>query len=367
MPEYFSLSAPSRLHFGLFSVGGSTPGSELVATETNGGSRLAEGSDATRQFGGIGLMVQSPRTAIKVSAADRLTIIGPEAIACRRAIEAIFEHLRSAIDCTDVMKGRIKSVNHLPLSIEIQAAPPRHCGLGSGTQLALCTATAVMRFFGLPILGPAEMATAIGRGKRSAIGTHGFSQGGILVDRGKQNNESIAPLDFRTDFPEHWPVLIVMLRGRQGLSGTRETKAFEELPAVPTFQRKQMIALVGDRLIPGVLQQDYEMFAAAVYEFGRNSGMFFKSVQGGPYNGAAVEELVHFIRKSGVPAVGQPSWGPSVFAIAQHDQQSDELAARLKDNFGDQIGIVRTRADNRGVNFNSNRVGPIGLPAADLN
>lgn len=366
MSESITLSAPSRLHFGLFSVGSPSPDAQSGADHNNPGSRLAGISDATRQFGGIGLMVQTPRSEIKISAADCLSIVGPEGRTVRHAIEAIFDHLRSAIDCTDVMKGRLRSLNDLPLNIEIQAAPPRHCGLGSGTQLALCSATAVMKFLGLPLLGAVELATAIGRGKRSAIGTHGFSQGGILVDRGKQDNELIAPLDFRTDFPEHWPILIVMLRGRQGLSGNGETDAFENLPAVPTHQRQLMIALVRDRLIPGVLQQDYEMFAAAVYEFGRNSGMFYQSVQGGPYNGTAVEELVHFIGKTGVPAVGQTSWGPSVFAISQHDQQSDELANNLEDKYGDRISIIRTRADNRGVNFVSNQVGSIGLPAVDL-
>ena len=344
-----TISAPSRLHFGLFSAGVSSLDSRHQPAEFNGGSKLVADTGNSRLFGGIGLMVDSPRTIINASAADRLEISGPAAKTCWHAVDAIWHHLQSTKCLAEQFRDQCsRVVDELPIQIEIESAPPRHCGLGSGTQLAFCTAAAVLEFFGAPFLGPQELANTLRRGKRSAIGTFGFFEGGLLVDRGKQLQDPISPLDFRTDFPEHWPVVIVMLRGEQGFSGADEKLAFDKLPAVTKSQREQMIGLVRDRLIPGVLQQDYERFAAAVYEYGRHSGMMFETVQGGPYNGSAVTELVDFIRNAGITAVGQTSWGPSVFAIEPDEHRSEELITQLKNKFGARIDIIDTHADNCG-------------------
>ncbi len=138
--------------------------------------------------------------------------------------------------------------------------PRRHCGLGSGTQLAIGTAAALMAYFELPMLAAEELSAAIGRGKRSAIGTYGFFRGGLLVDRGRTRHESIAPLDFQTEFPEDWPIMLIMQRNAQGLFGTDELDAFRDLPDVSPAQRQAMSNLVRDRMIPGVLNRNFEEF-----------------------------------------------------------------------------------------------------------
>jgi beta-RFAP synthase len=322
------VSAPSRLHFGLFSAG------------NVGGLR----------FGGVGMTLDHPRVAIGVTGDDRLTISGPESAACQSALAGCFPLIQKERPDLDV-----KSAVDLPIAISIESELCRHVGLGSGTQLALATATAVLKYFEIEMPSIEEFTAIVGRGKRSAIGSYGFFQGGFLVDRGKRNNESLSPLDFRTDFPEQWPILVVRLNSDvkgSGLSGESETNAFQELPLVSNSQRENMVNIVRDRMIPGVLQTDYELFGEAVYEFGYQSGMMFESVQGGPYNGKEIENLIHQIRSMDILAVGQSSWGPSVFAIAQNKDSANAAMEKLQELYQDRILIDFTKADNHGVKTN---------------
>ena len=294
-------------------------------------------------------MVAAPRTTISISNAKQLTIRGAESVDCRQAISSWFNQFGSMLRTSPLVSGDLQSINDLPVEIEIQSVAARHAGLGSGTQLALCVAAGILRFFELPIPGPDEMALSVGRGKRSAIGTYGFFQGGLLVDRGKNADEALAPLDFRADFPAHWPVLLIMLRDSQGLSGVSETDAFKHLPRVSDRQKSEMVELVRSQIIPGIIQQDYKLFGEGVYQFGRNSGSFFQTIQGGPYNGDEISTLVESVYQFGVPAVGQSSWGPCVFAITSHDEQAAKLTIELENRFGNRFEIIRTHADNQGV------------------
>jgi beta-ribofuranosylaminobenzene 5'-phosphate synthase len=216
--ERITISAPSRLHFGLFSVG------DAVA----------------RKFGGVGLMIDSPRTVVTASASDRLEITGPGQAASERALENWFTTMRLALKETLA----ITELSCLPVKLEIEALPPRHAGFGTGTQLALASAWAVTRFLGLATPSPVELATAVGRGKRSGIGSHGFGRGGFLVDRGKLDGESLAPLDFQTDFPEPWSIVTVIHKDSNGLSGDLESNAFSNLPDTTEAQRNEMIEIV---------------------------------------------------------------------------------------------------------------------------
>jgi len=205
-----TISAPARIHFGLFSVG------DIVE----------------RKFGGIGLMIDQPRTIIAARKSERFNVTGPEADACRDAVSIWYSNLSD-----ELQRGLgIESVDAIPATLEIKSCPPRHCGFGSGTQLALSSAAAVGKLLGLPTQSPEGFASTLNRGKRSAIGTHGFCRGGFLVDRGRLENETLAPLDFQADFPEPWAVVLVRLRDpqvSQGVSGQQEIEAFKNLPPTP--------------------------------------------------------------------------------------------------------------------------------------
>ena len=324
-----TISAPSRLHFGLFSVG-----------------NLVE-----RKFGGIGLMIDQPRTIISVTENDGLLVTGEQADVCRQAVSIWFNSLAAELK----RELSIETVDQIPVSIEIKSAPPRHCGFGTGTQMALSSAAAVGKFLGLPAQSPEDFASTLNRGKRSAIGTYGFCRGGFLVDRGKLDSEILAPLDFQTEFPEPWTIVLVRLNGPKqssvGVSGQQEIDAFKNLPPTTQRQRDEMIELVKNRLIPGVTQRDYNLFSESVFEFGARSGMMFDSIQGGAYQNDAVADLVAQCRGFGVKAVGQSSWGPCVFAIAEDKKTASGLLEHLNEQHGDNVAVEITKADNSGATF----------------
>lgn len=296
-------------------------------------------------------MIDHPRTVIAVSENDRLRITGAEADACQRAVSFWFKRLATHLQ----REFSIKTMDRIPVAIEIKSSPPRHCGFGTGTQISLSTVAAIAKLLGLPVQSPVKFASTLDRGKRSAIGTHGFCRGGFLVDRGKLDNEILAPLDFQTNFPEPWTIVLARLHTPQqssvGVSGQQEIDAFKNLPPTSPQQRKEMIDLVKNKIIPGVTQRDYNLFSESLFEFGRKSGMMFDSIQGGPYQSESVAALVAQCREFGVKAVGQSSWGPCVFAIAKDKETATSLREHLTEKHGENVAVEITKADNSGATF----------------
>ncbi len=330
-----TVSAPSRLHFGFFGIGRQT----------------------FPRFGGMGLMIDQPRTVVTVRQNPQLELGGLETETARSVLTKWFEWMKgshwfeaSSGAVSDDGLANVNTVNDLPISLSVDAMPPRHFGLGSGTQLAFSCAMACSIFLGLPVPKPCELAMAVGRGKRSAIGSFGFFDGGLLVDRGLSESDSISPLDFRTDFPADWPILLVMpsLPNQVGLFGTEESLVFENLPDTLFEQREAMIGLINDQLLPGILNRDYDPFAQAAWCFGRTSGEYFRTIQGGPYHGPEVAGLIESIRQLGKVAVSQTSWGPGVFVIARDKDHAEFISSKIKEKFGDQFRMIATEADNRG-------------------
>lgn len=323
VPEHLKISAPSRLHFGLFSVG------DLVE----------------HKFGGAGLMIAQPRTVLSVAKSNQFQIEGPGHDACQQTIQHWFSQL--PLSLRESLGAN--QFSDLGIRLVIEHVPQRHCGFGSGTQLAMATVSAISRLLDLPTFRPEEMAKLAGRGKRSAIGSHGFFRGGFLVDRGIGKTDSLAALDFHTEFPEHWPVVTVILKEDAGLSGQLERRAFGQLRATQPKEKEIVVEVARRLIIPGILKKDYDLFAEGVYDLGQKSGMMFSEIQNGIYNGPEIAALVSQIRELGIPAVGQSSWGPCVFAITRNDKEAKWMTDSLGSVYGDRAIIQITKADNRGA------------------
>ncbi len=334
-----TVSSPSRLHFGLFSVG----------------------KTVDREFGGIGLMVKEPRTEITTKAARRFLLEDQSADALHAdRVAAGHRTVRKWIQHFGQMLPRPLSsemlLQELPVHLTITEACPRHNGLGSGTQLAFAVALALQHHFGLPQVKPDEIAIATGRAGRSAIGTYGCLEGGFLVDRGKATTEIIAPVDLRIDFPEHWPIVLVFpacpaapIATAAGLHGVAEVAAFEKIPPTSQAELEEMRSIVKTQIVPSLIRCDYMGFGQALQAFGRRSGDYFKSVQGGTFANPTIEAIIDLIAHEGIPAVGQTSWGPCVFAITPTTQQIDMVTNALTNRFGADVTFRVTRADNRGT------------------
>ncbi len=308
--------APSRLHFGMFSFGHADH----------------------PQFGGVGVMVEPPPAELKITQAAEFIVDGTHSDRVRRFAENAM---------------RFWKIGSLPTCrIEVDA-PPDHTGLGVGTQLGLATAAGLRQYLGLPKMSAAELATSVGRGGRSSVGTYGFKLGGLIVDGGKREGERVGELAGRLPLPEDWRFVLMRPTDGRGLAGECEARAFAELPPVPRAITQHLWEITNERMLPAVRSADCAKFGDAVYEFGRLAGDCFAAAQGGPFANARIAKLVDDIRCYGVKGVGQSSWGPTVFAIAANDAEANKLVTWLRsaDNCRD-IEFTISRPNNSGAVIN---------------
>lgn len=309
------VSTPSRLHFGL-----------LRLHERDG-----------RSFGGLGMMVERPRVELDISAADEWAVSGPSA---KRA--AVFaERAFATLGLTERPSA---------LRVRVASIVPQHRGLGGGTQLALAIAAGVRELAGRPPGAAAELAATVGRGLRSAVGSHGFIHGGLLWERGRTTEGRLAELSARVAMPPPWRVVLVAPPQGCGLSGPSERAAFDRLPPVPTDVTRRLETLAEDQILPAARAAELDAFGEGVYQYGRLSGESFACVQGGPYASAEIAACVAAIRARGVRAVGQSSWGPTVFAVTADAAAASELVVALQQDVRwSSYEIEITAPDNRGA------------------
>jgi beta-ribofuranosylaminobenzene 5'-phosphate synthase len=292
--ESLRVSAPSRLHFGLLSFG-----------HTDG-----------RQYGGLGVMIDQPRLVLTARLAQQIEASGPFRERAVKFAKQTLDHLGHAD------RG---------VQIEIHEAPPAHVGLGTGTQLALCVARALFNLFDHDEADASQLACVTRRGVRSAIGTHGFEQGGMIFEPGKLSGEAIAPLANRIELPSDWRFMLLIPNDTQGLSGKLERDAFEHLPPVPKETTKTLTHIATKEIFPAAARDDFDAFSDALYRYGHAAGMCFASHQAGPFTLQQTEQMVRALRAAGIQGVGQSSWGPALFALVRSDQaeQAMQLAKSL--------------------------------------
>ncbi len=314
-PRSVTITTGSRLHFGLFAFDAAVGPS----------------------FGGAGMMIAEPRLQVRATGAERFAATGPLA---ERAGTIVARLIESGL-----------LADWPRCCLEILEALPEHSGLGSGTQLSLAVAAAVMQWASDMPRDPLELAAKLNRGRRSAIGTHGFAHGGLLVDSGKPTADSIAPLAARVVLPESWRVLLLLPTARQGIAGDAEERAFARLPAVSADTTSQLRQLAIEEIVPVAQSGDLPTFAAAVSRFNELSGKCFAAVQGGPYATPLAARWVNRLAKLGAPA-GQSSWGPALFAFAVNEAEANGLGREIgRDADADGWNVVVTRPLNTGASI----------------
>ncbi len=267
-----------------------------------------------RRFGGIGAGVFDPSLVIEVERAAGVEAEGAEA---NRAADFARRYLES-----QGIRGGARIV--------IRHAIPEHAGLGSGTQLALAVARGIAELYHRPT-GAGALAAAVGRARRSAIGTWLFEGGGFIVEGGRlQDGERIAPLLTRLPIPDSWRCVIALPGNVAGVSGESEVQAFRELPPPPLREIEHVAHLLLMSLLPALVDGDLETFGRAITTIQQINGGWFAPAQGGPFASGASTELISKMRDWGAAGVGQSSWGPAVYAITEGDGNAAELASRAR-------------------------------------
>ncbi|MEP7086406.1 MAG: beta-ribofuranosylaminobenzene 5'-phosphate synthase family protein [Gemmatimonadota bacterium] len=286
------IEAPARLHFGMLDLGASLG----------------------RRYGGIGAGVFDPSLLIEVERADAVEAEGAES---KRAAEFAARYLAS-----QGIRGGARIV--------IRRAIPGHSGLGSGTQLALSVARGIAELYDLDT-GAGALAAAVGRARRSAIGTWLFDGGGFILEGGRlDNDERIAPLLARVAIPDSWRCVVALPHASEGVSGDLEVQAFRELPA-PSLQSVEHLShLLVMSLLPALVDGDLNAFGSALTEIQQINGSWFAPAQGGPFAPGATSELISNFAEWGAAGVGQSSWGPTVYGIVDGANAAERLATNAR-------------------------------------
>ncbi|MDB5335235.1 MAG: hypothetical protein JWN70_854 [Planctomycetaceae bacterium] len=318
MPSRVTVSTGARLHFGL----------------------LAHAPQAKRQFGGVGLMVEHPGFRLTAEVCDNAAATdayaGPD-VWRQRVLDVVCR-------CRELSKAPFPGCQwSLPETID------HHVGLGSGTQLALAVARAFLALQGEATLDATELARRAGRGLRSALGIHGFQEGGLLVEGGKRSTEQVSPAVARVEWPEEWPLLLVRPRNVRGLCGAAEIEAFAGLPPMSGAVSAQLCQLALLELLPATLERDFEGCSEALFQFGQLVGEYFAPAQGGVYSSPQTTTLVEYLRGQGVRGVGQSSWGPTVFVVCPDKRSADSLSDDLLGKGWGDCEILCTSAKNAGA------------------
>ncbi|MFG1351465.1 beta-ribofuranosylaminobenzene 5'-phosphate synthase family protein [Xanthobacter autotrophicus] len=322
-----TVRAPARLHLGFLDLGGAVG----------------------RRFGSLGMAIDRPATEVTVKRADADAESGPDAARAARARDAV----RAALGVTQAF------------TVAVDSALPAHNGLGSGTQLALAVGVAVARLSGHP-LSAREVATLLGRGRRSAIGMEAFETGGAILDGGKAMTTTTGdgaaaagpgappPLLARLPVPEAWRILLVYDRAREGLSGDAEMKAMATLPPFPPERAAHFCHLVLLKALPALAEGDAKAFGAVIGEWQRGLGDHYAAAQGGArFLSADVAAAIAVLEGDGVPGVGQSSWGPTGFAIVGDAAEAEALLETLRQRFASSTNLFFdcVRGNNRGAEF----------------
>lgn len=279
------------------------------------GSRLHFGliESGDRRHGGCGLMIDAPGIALTVGRSRMSMVRGTVDDSIRNRAQRLLHQISKSLALPRT-EGFV---------VEIERCAAEHVGLGTGTQLSLAVARGVCEWLELPMTAE-SLAKLAGRGRRSAIGAHGFVHGGFVVDGGKSAADELGMLVKRLDFPVQWPIVLLQANSNARWHGSSEEEAFARLSAGhSTDTSAQMQALLDDRIVPAIDAVDYAAFAEAIHEFNRLAGEFFADSQTGTYSDPVVAQLIDRLRTNGARAVGQSSWGPTIFAIAD-----SELTAR---------------------------------------
>jgi beta-ribofuranosylaminobenzene 5'-phosphate synthase len=301
------VSAPSRLHLGILSDG-----------------------HMPRPWQGMGLAIKEPRTTLYAETSDMvgLRLVGDFSEDIATALSSFYSDMKM----------------NLGVVIELFEHPPRHVGLGSGTQIILSAATAMSRLAGVE-LAIDEIALRTNRGKYSWIGVEAFNAGGFIVSLGRGRNQQKQPA-LRLNFPEDWPIVILIPDSREGLSGQEEEHALWQVRYSDQTTMNIHTCLVNE-VIPGILEHDIELFGKGVESIQRMVGSEFSSIQGGTYNRAS-EILVELMRSEGLLGVGQSSWGPAVYGFTERCEDAIRVISKAKD-LSPGIKAYLTAADNQGA------------------
>jgi beta-ribofuranosylaminobenzene 5'-phosphate synthase len=282
--------------------------------------------DVGRCYGSLGVALDRPSTTVVVEECRDAAVVGDDPEQIRACYRRFCDHYR--------VDPRV--------SIEVSESIPQHVGLGSGTQLGLAVGLGLAMVCGIDA-DVWDIATAMGRGRRSGIGTAAFQTGGFVVDaghrRGGSGRDAAPTVVWRRDVPADWRFIVVVPDEGSGLSGRSEEGVFGTLaPSVRISEEICRITLL--KLMPALVEHDIEEFGRALTAVDRKTGAYFSDVQGGIYSGGETNAAVDALLSAGACGAGQSSWGPAVYGLV-HERDVAKVEAAVKKSLADDGRAAR--------------------------
>ncbi len=309
-----SIRAPARLHLGFLDLNG----------------------EIGRKFGSFGLAISEFETSITGRLASTTTVQHGDPELCQRAENIIATFYQTlGKDIPRPQRG---------VNLDILATIPSHAGLGSGTQLTLVIGTLLCRLHNLPA-STAEIALHLGRGMRSGIGIATFDQGGFVLDGGLKLNTAVPPILCQHTFPDEWRIILIRDPVHQGMHGSQEKSAFNNLPSFPTADAQAICHLTLMQLLPAIVESDLAAFGNALNCIQCYVGDHFTPAQGGRFSSQHVAETLAYAVSLGHDAIAQSSWGPTGCIFARNAEVADQLVAALN-----QFTLLRPSLENLHIN-----------------
>ena len=284
--------------------------------------------DVGRCFGSLGVALDRPSTSVVVEDGRDRGVVGDDPGQISACVQRFCDHYQ--------VDPRV--------SVEVRESIPQHVGLGSGTQLALAIGLGLAMVCGIDA-DVRDVAVAMGRGRRSGVGTAAFRTGGFVIDAGHKKGgtcrESPPTVVWRRDFPADWRFLVVIPVAARGLSGRCEEGVFGALrPSVRISEEVCRITQL--RLMPALVEHDIDEFGRALTDVDRKTGTYFSDVQGGVYGGGDANAAIEALLSAGARGAGQSSWGPAVYGLV-HERDAARVEMAVRDS------LARSGAGSRVV------------------
>lgn len=317
-----SVCAPARLHLGFLDMNG--------------------GFD--RRFGSLGLSISDVETSLIAEYADDIAITGPSSERAENYAEQVLSHF--GID------GGVK--------MTIKSAIPEHSGLGSGTQLSLAVASAIVNLYELPEQQVGRLAAMLHRGARSGIGIGTFMHGGFIVDGGRGDNTIVPPVISHIPFPEHWRIVLIFDDAAEGMNGVPERRAFNTLPPMNEETSGLLCRMTLMQVLPAIRENDCSRFGDGITQIQNIVGDYFAAAQGGRYTSPLLKPILDSMASEGATAMGQSSWGPTGFAIFPDERTAFQALKKRRSEWKaeSRLRFVMSKACNNPAVISVNSTKP---------
>ena len=315
MKKSFTIDSPARLHLGFMELNDSNP----------------------RVFGSIGLAI----TNFKFK----------QTIQLNKDFDVICDDKHIKLRVEEIIKLFSKKYKIKKCKLTISDFIPLHKGLGSGTQVSLCTGFLISNFNNLN-LSIENISKFLKRGQRSGVGVETFKSGGFIIDTGKQKSSIYPPqklIDIK--WPKDWQIILITNTNISGLHGKKESNEFTKLNNVSSKFAKENCFNLLMKIIPGLLENDFYTFANGIQKIQENMSEIFYGNKNN-FSNQNISKIFKFVREKKYIGFGQSSWGPTGFIFCENKKKREEIFKMIENYIElkkiEGINLLKVRGRNFG-------------------